>query len=190
MCKKHMILISGKAQAGKNTFALGLYGFFEYAFANQLKTFAKQLGWNGNKDERGRKFLQDLATVVRTYNQRTWVNLMCNTLVADKYPDKVAITDCRYFNEINVMRRWGKNNGYRVDTIRIERPGHDSMLTEEAKNHPSETELDNYLVDHVVMNTGTITDLLKMASNCFTAGAYNYTIGNSWPVDASSERRV
>lgn len=164
MNKKSMILISGKAQSGKNTFALGLFGFFEYAFADQLKKFAMQLGWNKDKDKQGRKFLQDLATVVREYNRRTWVNLICETLGMDGYPNKVVITDCRYLNEIRIMKQWGEHNGYNVITIRIERPGYDNMLTDEAKNHPSETELDNYNFDHTIQNIGTIGDLIKIAS--------------------------
>jgi len=168
MNKKYMILISGKAQAGKNTFALGLFGFFEYAFANQLKKFAMELGWNKDKDKRGRKFLQDLATVVREYNQRTWVNLICKTLEMDKYPDKVVITDCRYLNEIRIMKQWGEQNGYNVVTVRIERPEYNNMLTDEAKTHPSETELDGYCFNHIVYNIGTLGDLISIASNNFS----------------------
>lgn len=170
---KTIILISGKARAGKDTFALGLDGYNKYSFAGQLKDFAIKLGWNGHKDERGRKFLQDLASTVREYNRNTWVNLVCRMLETNSYPNQIAITDCRYLNEIQIMRQWGKKNGYKVITVRIERPNYDNGLTEEQKNHPSETELDGFCFDHIIENSGTIGDLICIASSCFASGAYS-----------------
>ena len=170
---RRLILISGKAQAGKNTFALGLDKYNEYSFASQLKDFAIKLGWNGCKDFHGRRFLQDLASTVREYNKDTWVNIICRTLENDGCPDQIAITDCRYLNEIQLMTQWGENNEYEVITVRIERPNYDNGLTEEQKNHPSETELDAYCFDHIIENSGTIGDLLCIASSCFASGAYS-----------------
>ena len=52
-------------------------------------------------------------------------------------------------------------------TVRIERPNYDNGLTEEQKNHPSETELDGFCFDHIIENSGTIGDLICIASSCF-----------------------
>lgn len=68
---KKVILISGKAESGKNYVAdmiylmlteLGLKVQF-FAFGDYLKFICqKYLGWNGNKDEDGRTYLQYVGT--------------------------------------------------------------------------------------------------------------------------------
>lgn len=173
MDRKSLILISGKARAGKDTFALGLDGYTKFAFADQLKKFAIQLGWDGYKDERGRKLLQNLASVVREYNKHTWVHLLCKRLEQTRYPNKIVITDCRYLNEMWMMKEWGKKNLYTVTTIRINRPDFNNGLTEEMKRHPSETELDEYPFDHTIVNSGTIGELICIASSCFASGSFS-----------------
>lgn len=124
------------------------------------------------KDERGRKFLQDLATVVREYNSNTWIRILGDLIEDEDYPDKVVVTDCRYLNEIQLMKQWSLIHNYKVTTIRIERPGFDNGLTEAQKNHTSETELDNYPFDYVIKNSGTIGDLMCIAYSCFASGAF------------------
>ena len=169
---RHLILISGKARAGKDTFSIGLDGYQKYSFAGQLKEFAEKLGWDGEKNERGRKFLQDLASVVREYNSNTWIRILGYLIEDEDYPDKVVVTDCRYLNEIQLMKQWSLIHNYKVTTIRIERPGFDNGLTEAQKNHPSETELDNYPFDYVIKNSGTIGDLMGIAY-CCASGAHS-----------------
>ena len=170
---KSLILISGKARAGKDTFALGLDGYTKFAFADQLKKFAIQLGWDGYKNDRGRKFLQAIGSIARDYNSGTWVNLLCKRLEQSRYPSKIAITDCRYLNEMRVMKEWGKENCYTVTTVRIVRPDFDNGLTKEMKMHPSETELDEYPFDYIIINSGTIGELICIASSCFASGSFS-----------------
>ena len=137
-----------------------------------LKEFAEKLGWDGKKDERGRKFLQELASVVREYNSNTWIHILWYLIEDEEYPDNVVITDCRYLNEIQLMKQWSLIHNYKVTTIRIERPGFNNGLTEAQKNHPSETELDDYPFDHVIKNSGTIGDLMCIAYSCFASSAH------------------
>ena len=78
---KVLILISGKAGTGKDTigeYLVRKFGFKRYAFADRLKEVATELGWNGEKDFAGRKFLQELGSVVRNYDPDTWVNIVLN----------------------------------------------------------------------------------------------------------------
>lgn len=160
-----MILLSGKARAGKDTFAIGLGDYDRYAFAERLKWFAKRLGWNGIKDDRGRKFLQDLASVCRGYNENVWVESLQREIESDKFPPKIVITDCRYKNEIQSMKQWAVRRGYNVYIIRIERPGYWNGLPIEMQRHASEIELDNFTFDYVVTNNKTIQDLEYAASS-------------------------
>ena len=52
---KLLLLLSGKAGAGKDTFAdsIASLGFHKYSFAKVLKDEALSGGWDGAKDERG-----------------------------------------------------------------------------------------------------------------------------------------
>ena len=53
-------------------------------------------------------------------------------------------------------QKWGYANGYNVMTVRIERHGYDNGLSEDAKAHDSECELDGESFDMVVENNGTL----------------------------------
>ena len=167
---KYLILLSGKAQAGKDTFAdsIQCLGFHKYSFAKALKDEAIAGGWNGQKDFRGRILLQQLGTVWRNYEPEHWIRRLQESI----RHDMVAITDCRYLNEISLMQRWGYQNGYNVTTVRIERAGHDNGLSEDAKAHDSECELDDEGFDRVVENNGTLpeycTDVRKKVSEWLT----------------------
>lgn len=163
-----LILISGKAQAGKDTTASFIKYFLEKQdkkvliihYADYLKYICKQFyGWNGVKDETGRSLLQNFGNNVRQKNQNFWVDTLINfvDVVQDDF-DFVLVPDVRYLNELADKRIL---NNFETITVRIERPGYDNGLTEEQKNHISETCLDDYSFDVVIQNNG---DLAKLSS--------------------------
>ena len=162
---KTLILISGKAGSGKDTFARFLPDYKLYSFAGKVKEIAFKMGWNGYKDARGRKFLQDIGTLAREYDEAVWVKKLCNILANNgNYPEKVAITDCRYPNEIEHMEKWAKHNGYTIATVRMERKN-ECNLTDEAKTHSSETALDDYTFQHVIINNVSLEELEQYAKS-------------------------
>lgn len=146
-----VIAISGKAGSGKDYTANILKEYLEKKgfkvlithYADLLKYLCKQLyGWDGNKDEKGRHLLQYVGTeIVRTKRPDFWVEFMIDILqLFGSDWDYVLIPDCRFPNEIN-----GLIPHFLTVPVRIERTdGYDAGLTEEAKNHPSETSLDSY----------------------------------------------
>lgn len=152
---RYIFLLSGKAQAGKDTFGSMArdFGFHRYAFADALKREAIDGGWDSQKDERGRTLLQDLGSVWRRYEPDHWIRRLQESI--DHY--RVVVTDCRYQNEIVLMREWGELHGYRVLTIRIERPGYDSLSLDMA-SHSSECDLDKFPFDHYICNIGTLEE--------------------------------
>lgn len=148
-----LIALTGYARSGKDTLGQILvdqYDFTRVAFADAIKHHARLLGWDGNKDERGRRFLQTLGTeVVRAYNPDFWVETAMREAIQH---DAVVITDCRYCNEVEAV----KTNGGIV--VRVERPG-----VGPANDHSSENELGPEDCDLVVHNSGTIEDLERAA---------------------------
>lgn len=164
---KVIVLISGKAQHGKDTCAKILcdaHGFVRYAFADELKRTATAMGWNGQKDEHGRRLLQELGAVGRTYDQNIWVNKVLEKLKA-KNEMRAVVSDCRFPNEIECVRKFGEENGYSTVFVRVDRPGYKAPgMTPEAEADPSETSLDAHLPDVRLVNDGSEEDLAKKIS--------------------------
>ena len=149
--KPTIITFSGKAQAGKDSSANILKELLEKRglrilrinYGDYIKYLAAMcLGWNGEKDETGRTTLQLLGTEkVRSVFPDFWVDSVIDVVkIFENDFDFILIADCRFPNE---LKRW-KEEGYSSIPIHVERPGFDNGLTEEQKNHPSETALDEY----------------------------------------------
>ena len=66
-----VIVISGQAQVGKNTFINfckeGDYDVYDFSTIDYVKEAAKQIGWDGEKDNRGRRLLSDLKDCLTRY---------------------------------------------------------------------------------------------------------------------------
>lgn len=161
-----VIVISGKAQNGKDTTA----GFLKEAleadgnsvliahYGDLVKYVCKMyFGWNGEKDEYGRSLLQYVGTdVIRAQNENYWVQFVGNILTFfNREWDYVLIPDCRFPNEVNHM----KELGFDITHIRVIRDGFISPLTEEQQKHPSETALDDTMPDTYIHNDGSLSDL-------------------------------
>ena len=151
-----IILISGKAQNGKDSFAKILKEKLEKYnnkvlithYGDPVKFLATNLfNWNGEKDEYGRTLLQKVGTdIVRTQKPNYWVDFIIDVLTLfEKEWDYVLIPDVRFVNEVE---RYG--NKWNTTTVRVNRLNFENNLTYEQKEHPSETELDNYCFDYVV----------------------------------------
>lgn len=135
-----LIGLSGKKHVGKDTCGHYLevrYGFQRIAFADFLKAIARQLGWDGRKDEPGRRFLQELGEVVRRYNERFWIDgaFRCIRQLQEQGYRDFVITDMRYRNEVIELKALG---GIAVRIWSAEE------MTDD--RHPSETELDGFLL--------------------------------------------
>lgn len=153
-----LILITGKAQHGKDTAAQTLKFAIEADgkkvlithYADLLKYICKTFfGWNGEKDEAGRTLLQRVGTdVIRKQAPDFWARFIKTIL--SFFPnewDYVIIPDCRFPNEIMFF------DSVEPTTIKVVRPNFKSSLTAEQQQHPSETALDNcnFLIDHFVV---------------------------------------
>lgn len=165
-----VILISAKAQHGKDTSALIFEEIYKAKgkrvlithYADLLKYICKTFfGWNGEKDDYGRTLLQQVGTnTVCAQQPDFWVDFIISilNLFKDSW-DVVIIPDCRFVNEVEKMRA-----NFDTALIRIVRPDFDNGLSETQKQHPSETALDNFDFDHIIYNTGSLEDLKNKLS--------------------------
>ena len=79
---KQILIVNGSGGVGKDTF-VDLLGQFvpvkHDSIVNPTKALAKQVGWDGKKDERDRKFLAELKSLIdeyNNYNYKEMENLM------------------------------------------------------------------------------------------------------------------
>ena len=174
-----VILISGKAQNGKDTVA----DFLHKALVNDGKRVlvthyadllkyicTNYFGWDGNKDAIGRQMLQYVGTdVIRKQNPTLWVDFVAMML---KYFHEnweyVIIPDCRFPNEVTTM----VENGFDTIHIRVVRNNFESPLTEEQQQHPSETALDNVEPDYCIFNDGTLSEVEENITKWIKEGLY------------------
>lgn len=166
-----IIGLSGYAQSGKDTVAEVLvdnYGFTRVAFADKIREYLYEVnplvqvvgfepiylreivnskGWEqAKKNPYVRKTLQDSGVAARkVFGEDFWIKQALNNL---EYGKNYVITDVRFINEANAIWEMpGK-------IWRVNRPGVTAV-----NSHSSETQMDQYPVDHFVNNDGDIKDL-------------------------------
>ena len=156
--KVKVCCISAKARHGKDTAGAMLAEYLESKgkkvlithFADLLKFICvKFFGWNGDKDEAGRTLLQYIGTdVISTKQPEYWAKFIVDILKFFKKEwDYVIIPDCRYPIEVSTVK-----DSFDTVVLRVERPGFESNLTAEQKNHASEVMMDDYHFDAILYN--------------------------------------
>lgn len=163
-----MIVIgfSGKAEHGKTTAANAYKKILNKTslkteiipLAKRMKEQAKMLGWDGEKDEKGRRLLQEISWPVKHYFGEDVYAKWCYEQAKDL--DILLIDDVRMMAEVNCFKQMEKDgviDGFYL--IRINRPNYKSKLTEEQLKDVSETQLDDYLFEYRITNDSTIDKL-------------------------------
>lgn len=152
------IAIGGRMQVGKTTAADYLvrrYGFVKYALADPIKTIARDgFGWDGAKDEAGRRLLQEIGTVGRAYRPDIWLERLAARL-ADEGAAPV-VDDVR----LDLEAAWLAREGFHV--VVIERPPAliETLPSGAARHaHETETELGQVSGATRITNSGTFDEL-------------------------------
>ncbi len=151
--KMKVILITGKARVGKDTFARRIKEVeesngkkvFIMSFADSLKSFCKRnFGYKGIKDNTDRKILQETGDLFRSVVPTFFVDMVNFTInaCAKLEYDYFIVPDVRFDNEVTGIK-WNDK-----EVIKIERT-FDNGLGECAK-HKSESGISRELIDAVV----------------------------------------
>lgn len=171
--KKQLTIIglSGYGRSGKDTVASFLVerGFTRLAFADilrealyvlnpylptsggkfvRLADYVDEFGWEvAKKNDQVRLYIQRIGSDVGRdlIHKDIWVDSLFDRMSLDT---KYVISDVRFFNEANRVRRHGGQ------MWRINRPGCGPV-----NGHYSEIVLDEYNFDHVIDNSGSEKDL-------------------------------
>lgn len=145
-----LVGLCGFAGAGKDVVAglLGeMFGFCRVAFADPIREIASRVGWDGVKDDGGRRLLQGLGVGVReVVGEDVWLDVARDSICELSSP--VVVSDCRFPNEIGMVRELGGV------VVRVDRPGVGPV-----NGHVSETAWNGVVPDFVVVNAGTVDGL-------------------------------
>lgn len=166
MNKFRLVLISGRIDAGKTFLADRMKevllekencAVLRYGFGIGVKKVAEEcFGWDGKKDERGRKLLQRIGTEVgRAYDPDIWVEKAYERimeLIFYAYSDEdlwVIIDDWRFENEYTYFEEAGDFD--EIIKVRVTRP------EEKISDHISECSLPTgaSFYDYIVEMGGT-----------------------------------
>jgi hypothetical protein len=178
-------MVSGRAGVGKTTFSkfcieyLGKKGIVSeiFPFAYGVKAVAKSMGWDGEKDAKGRRLLQAIGSSGREYNPDIWADITIRN-IKNKYTHNAYlknasvvcfVDDWRFPNEGNVLETaFGDKN---VCKVRIYRPEEFHLLLgTPLYNDSSETSLPEFddamakvFYDVTIQNLETLEVLQKSA---------------------------
>ncbi len=152
-----IIAIHGKKASGKSTLAQMLCNSLGddvtriLPFADKVKEFAKAMGWNGKKDNKGRQCLKLLGTEVGRdcIDEKIWINFWIEryqSLRSISPLEYIIVDDLRFQNEADSMKDFG------AILIKIIRP---SLYTVHDE-HRSEQGLDNSVFDRIYVNGGPL----------------------------------
>lgn len=153
-----IIMFAGKAGAGKDTSAGIVRETYPMAencsFAKKVKELAFQFGWDGEKDEKGRKLLQSVGQTGRAYDKDMWAK-DCVKQITEvlSHGNPALVTDLRFRNEMEIVKA-----AYPDAKIVLVK-GRAADLGKNA-NDVSEHDLDGFNdFDYVLDNSGTEDEL-------------------------------
>lgn len=173
-----IIGLSGYSRSGKDTVAgilIGLHGYNSRAFANgvrelllevnpaisineygsrTLKDIVQTNGWEeAKKYKLVREYLQTLGLGARkVLGEETWINHAMSGISSSQ---QVVFTDVRFPNEAQMIKNlYGQ-------IWRIQRPGVVAV-----NNHPSESAMDSWKFDKIIMNNTGLDGLKQQIASC------------------------
>lgn len=158
-----IIAIFGKAGSGKSTlaqmFSIQLDADI-MPIASSLKEIAtSSFNWDGKKDTRGRKLLQDIGDVGRWYNPDIWLDKW--RLEAWGH-DCVIVDDIRYscHDASGIHELAYITNSFPGETICIKITGRQAYDDNDKEaQHSTERDIPDEAFDHIIDNSGPVQEL-------------------------------
>ena len=149
--KRLVIIINGKGGVGKDTLVNALNPWFvvrNVSSITPIKHIAKENGWDGEKDDKSRKFLADLKQTFIDYNDlpTTYlINEYYNFLNSKLPPDQILVAHIREGSEIEKFK---SSINLPCVTILIQR----QIIDEKTFGNSHDNDVDNYNYDIIFDN--------------------------------------
>ena len=169
--KKLVFVINGRGGVGKDTlcdFAADAFAVKNVSSITPIKELAAQVGWQGEKTDRARKFLSDLKALLISYNDypTVWAEARYREFLASE--EQIMFLHVREGAEIDKFVR--ATNGH-AKTLLIRR----AAVHQGAYGNRSDDEVENYTYDYVFDNDlpieearASFTDFLRRLYDAVT----------------------
>lgn len=163
-----IIIINGVPASGKTTFVEftkdSKYQVYNFSMIDYVKEKAKLLGWDGIKDEKGRKFLSNIKDSLTEYDDIPFKKVIEEIqTVLYKYDQFEQPTDNLVFfvhsREPEDIQKWKELTN--AKTLFLRRPAAEDV---EHNNHADRNVFD-FDYDYVYSNEGSLKDLREGAIN-------------------------
>lgn len=163
---KKVYIINGSAGVGKDTF-VGLISIhlndiyrrlntvINFSSVDKVKEIAKEIGWNGKKTEKDRKFLSDLKVLTSDYCDMPFNSMKekYDYFMSDECKSVVLFLHIREPEEVKRAKQ-----EFNAETILIRR---DSI--KHVTSNMADKNVFNYKYDYVIDNDGTIEEFCQKA---------------------------
>ena len=150
---KLVFVVNGKPRAGKDTFAMILNHYmdvYKYSAVTKVKEIATLCGWDGQKEERDRKFLHELKMLTSEYSDMSHQDVVneINKYRNGEIEADVFVVDVR---EPEDIKRLVEEVG--ALTIFIENNNVPAITSNAA-----DANVENFEYDFVIPNNGTMKE--------------------------------
>ena len=164
-----IITITGVPQAGKDKFVEYAkesdYPVYNFSTVDFIKEKALSLGWDGNKDDKGRRFLSDLKDALSLYNDAPFQNVLYK-IKSIPQDDAIVFVHTR---EPEDIKRW------KEETNSISLLVRRAVAEDNIYNNHADSKVFDYDYDYVYRNDGELKQL-KIDAISFT----NWIGGKNW----------
>lgn len=150
---KLVFVVNGKPRAGKDTFAMILNRYmdvYKYSSVTKVKEIATLCGWDGQKEERDRKFLHELKMLTSEYSDMSHQDVVneINKYRNGEIEADVFVVDVR---EPEDIKRLVEEVG--AITVFIENNNVPAITSNAA-----DANVENFEYDFVIPNNGTMKE--------------------------------
>ena len=162
---KRIVIINGKGKSGKDTFVDMCKDYVNtenYSSIDLIKKVATQLGYNGGKTMKDRKFLSDMKVLATEYNDSPYNDIIDKVLkfiYCKQNKNQLLFIHIREPKEIQRLVNFCKESNIEVSTLLIKRENIESVKY----GNMADDDVYNYDYDFVINNDGTLDDLLNTA---------------------------
>lgn len=169
---KQIVIINGIAGSGKDTFVdyIGLImkNVSKMSYIRDVKHIASDMGWDGKKDNKSRRFLSDIEDLWTAYNNGVFKKVI-SRIEDELSPNVTYFIMVRKTREIEKLKRKYKRLCL---TVLIKRPG------VKVPDNPADKDaaISRYKYDVVIENIGTTKDLEDKAIKFAEEYLVNYEL--------------
>lgn len=164
---KQIFIINGSGGVGKDTFVelvsmelndklKRFHTVVNFSSVDKVKEIAKEIGWNGEKSEKDRKFLSDLKILTSNYCDMPFVSM--KKKVDEFMKDEDSVFLFLHIREPKEISRVSKEFGAKTILVKSDR-------VKQITTNMADRNVFDYNYDLLIDNSGTKEDLKEIAKN-------------------------